>query len=113
MRVNDGDFRVIPTGALGDTPVVVTLQSTTKPTITVRLNTKRYTHSQKDTWEDYVEHQRYYYNEHTCPTNWFRNVEEIIFQKDKDPHGVFEFVSVEPGRLVNSPLYNGMIVEKE
>lgn len=111
MRVNDTDFRTRLTG-VKETPVVVTLQSITKPAITLRLNTTRYAHSQKDTWEDYVEHQRYYYDEHTCPTNWFREVEEIVFQKDKDPHGVFEFVSVESGRLVDSPYGDGMIVEK-
>lgn len=112
MRLNERDFQVELTG-VKETPVVVTLRSTTKPAITVRLNTQRYAHSQKDTWEDYVEHQRYFYDEHTCPTNWMRHVEEISVGNDFDPHGIFEFVSVENGRLVDDP-YCGprMLVEK-
>jgi hypothetical protein len=39
-----------------------------------------------------AEHQTYYYNEHTCPTNWIRGIEAVIFEGDQDPHGVFHFV---------------------
>jgi hypothetical protein len=34
----------------------------------------------------------YFYNEHTCPTNWIGDVEAIIFEGDSDPHGVAQFV---------------------
>lgn len=41
----------------------------------------------------------YWYNEHTCPTNWTRNVVGmmnkcaiIMHREDTDPHGVFEYV---------------------
>lgn len=81
------------------TPVTVTLRSTTTPPITLKLNTWKYGHSQKDTPEEYRENQRYFYNDHTCPTNWFRDVDYIEFEGDTDPHGVFEFISVEDGHF--------------
>ena len=41
-----------------------------------------------------AEHQdQYYYNEHTCPTNYMQDVEAVIYEKDADPHGVFEWVA--------------------
>jgi hypothetical protein len=110
-RISESDFEVTPNG-MKDTPVVVTLQSITEPKITVRLNTRKWSHSRNDTPEEYAEHQRFFYNMHTCPTNWIKQVEEITFENDRDPHGVFEFVSVEDGRLVDSPDCSGMIVEK-
>jgi hypothetical protein len=36
---------------------------------------------------------RYYYDESTCPTNWFRDVTKLIHEGDDDPHGVFTFVA--------------------
>ena len=44
--------------------------------------------------EETAERQRYYYEEHTCPTNWLRNVEEIRIGDDADPHGLAQFVAV-------------------
>jgi ribosomal protein L37AE/L43A len=38
------------------------------------------------------EGKEYYYNEHTCPTNWIGQVERIISEHDEDPHGLFEYV---------------------
>lgn len=35
----------------------------------------------------------YYYNEHTCPTNWFRKVEIVASHGDCDPHGLFRYVA--------------------
>lgn len=42
--------------------------------------------------EDVANYAAYWFNEHTCPTNWIKNVEVIIFEEDTDPHGVFQFV---------------------
>ena len=41
------------------------------------------------------EHHEYYYNEHTCPTNYMRNVVAVIDLKhqDQDPHGIFEYIA--------------------
>jgi len=110
-RVSESDFEVTPNGRK-ETPVVVTLQSITEPKITLKLNAWKYAHSQGDSQEDYESNQRYFYDEHTCPTNWTREIVEIIFEGDHDPHGVFEFVSVVDGRLVDSPYYDGMILEE-
>jgi len=39
----------------------------------------------------------YFYNEHTCPTNFLRHVIRIIdAEGDDDPHGIFQFVSEKP-----------------
>lgn len=36
-------------------------------------------------------HSRFHYNEHTCPTNWTQRIEQINFEGEPDPHGVFVF----------------------
>lgn len=35
---------------------------------------------------------KYFYDEHTCPTNWVRNIERFIEKGDTDPHGVFQYI---------------------
>jgi hypothetical protein len=45
-----------------------------------------------DSEETYDDHHKFYYNEHTCPTNYLSGVVEIIEGDSNDPHGVFEFV---------------------
>lgn len=40
-------------------------------------------------------YQRYYFEEHTCPTN-FVPVEAVLEDQDADPHGVFEYVAWRP-----------------
>jgi ribosomal protein S27AE len=111
-RVSESDFNVTPTGRKA-TPVVVTLQSVTIPKIVLKLNTWKCSFSQGDSPEDYESHQRYFYDEHICPTNWTREIVEIIFDGDHDPHGVFEFVSVEDGHMVYSPHGGEMILSKD
>jgi hypothetical protein len=37
-------------------------------------------------------HQRYFFEEHSCPTNWLRECVVVIVDKDCDPHGFLEFV---------------------
>lgn len=51
----------------------------------------------RDASEDLQElddHLVYYYEEHTCPTN-FLGVELIVRNGDADPHGIFEYVRFE------------------
>ena len=48
------------------------------------VSTEDYGHKDRD--------QSFYYNEHTCPTNWIKNVVGIVIGADSDPHGLFEFV---------------------
>lgn len=38
----------------------------------------------------------YYYNEHSCPTNWMENITAIIIGDDGDPHGLIEHVRSMP-----------------
>lgn len=48
-------------------------------------------HSWPATMEELLQDKEYFYNEHTCPTN-FLDVELICENGDTDPHGIFEFV---------------------
>lgn len=100
MRMNEDDFDTTPTG-FQETPVTVTLQSRTEPKITLKLNTWKYDCYKNDTKEEYDNALEYLYNVHTCPTNWMRDVEQIEYQGNTDPHGVFEFVSVDDGHFVD------------
>lgn len=111
-RLSEDDFDTTPTGRK-DTPVTVTLQSITEPKIILKLNAWKDAYSQNDSQEEYEEHERYFYDEHTCPTNWTREIVEIIFQGDHDPHGIFEFVSVVDGHLGDDPYGGVMILGKE
>lgn len=99
-RLREWDFEIEPTG-MKDSPITVTLRSQTVPPITVKVNAWRYTHSQHDSKEEFEENERYLYDQHTCPTNWLSQVEEIEANGDRDPHGLFEFVSVEDGHYVD------------
>ncbi|HVZ88069.1 MAG TPA: hypothetical protein VHG72_13945 [Polyangia bacterium] len=47
--------------------------------------------------KDLIEDSRYYYEEHTCPTNYLRVVQEL-WEGDygHDPHGMFRVVDVVP-----------------
>lgn len=36
--------------------------------------------------------KEFYYNEHSCPTNWFKPT-VVAFDGDDDPHGLIEFVA--------------------
>lgn len=112
-RLSETDFETYSIAGKKDTPVVITLESVTEPKITLKLNTWKYSYSQNDTKEEYDHHSRYFYDEHTCPTNWVHEIIEIIFEGDHDPHGVFRFVSAEDGHMVDSPTYGRMVISSE
>lgn len=38
------------------------------------------------------DHKQFYYEEHSCPTNWFKPV-MVYVDGDSDPHGVLKFVT--------------------
>lgn len=42
--------------------------------------------------EERTDRATYFYEEHTCPTNWMREVVEISVGENSDPHGLFRFV---------------------
>lgn len=41
---------------------------------------------------DNGEHKRYFYEEHSCPINWLRDISMISFDADVDPHGVLSYM---------------------
>lgn len=45
-----------------------------------------------ETDADNQEHQRYFFEEHSCPTNWLRECIAVIEAGDTDPHGFLDFV---------------------
>jgi hypothetical protein len=51
---------------------------------------------QPRTDEDYRSGARYYYEEGTCPSNYFRDTAAIICGRDDDPHGLFSYVTDAP-----------------
>lgn len=53
------------------------------------LKTKDYGSSRS---EEEFRDRHYFYEEHTCPTNWTEKIESIISEGDDDPHGLFQFV---------------------
>jgi hypothetical protein len=56
---------------------------------TLRLLVKGYRHHRSD--GDYSD-DAYYYEGHTCPTNYLRDVQKVYLGDDDDPHGLFRFV---------------------
>lgn len=42
--------------------------------------------------DDYENGQRYFYEEHSCPTNWLGDCVAVIEAGDSDPHGFLTFV---------------------
>lgn len=40
--------------------------------------------------KELVDHKHYYYEEHSCPTNWLRP-DFMYYDGDTDPHGVIRF----------------------
>jgi hypothetical protein len=34
----------------------------------------------------------FWYDENTCPTNWIKDIEVVVSERDCDPHGLFQFV---------------------
>lgn len=60
-----------------------------------------------ETFEQAAEHLEFLYNEHTCPSNWMKGeVAGIRYERDSDPHGVFEFVAARPQTAENKDLHD-------
>lgn len=47
---------------------------------------------QNDDWKP--ENYQYFYEKHSCPTNWFHDIVAVIEDGDADPHGFLDFVAV-------------------
>jgi hypothetical protein len=46
--------------------------------------------------EDYQGNRQYFYEEHSCPTNWLPTCVAVIEDGDTDPHGFLTFVRSVP-----------------
>lgn len=42
--------------------------------------------------DDEKRKNEYFYNEHTCPTNWLKDVQMIAYDGNLDPHGIARYV---------------------
>lgn len=61
----------------------------------MRFTGETHAWSSKAEDDDVVEqarHKQFYYEEHSCPTNWFEP-EVVYYDGDDDPHGLIEFVA--------------------
>jgi len=47
---------------------------------------------------EFDSNHEYFYNEHTCPVNYLKDIKEIfdLKNKDYDPHGIFQYVTTLP-----------------
>lgn len=41
----------------------------------------------------YADNTEYFYDSHSCPTNWLGDIDTMEFEGDQDPHGVIRFVN--------------------
>lgn len=59
---------------------------------------RRY-HTPGEPDEEFQSHESYFFEEHSCPTNWLRDCVTVIENGDMDPHGFLDHVrSVEVPR---------------
>ncbi|HEX5183571.1 MAG TPA: hypothetical protein VFW19_10525 [Allosphingosinicella sp.] len=79
-----------------DTPawLIVKLASSEPPVYFV-VDHPIYAHAKDETPEERARHERYYVEEHTCPTNLVP-VAAIVSEGDPDPHGILEFIAHVP-----------------
>lgn len=49
-------------------------------------------HYQSDDQDQGYDHNSYFYDEHTCPTNWTDDIVAVVANGDDDPHGFAKFV---------------------
>lgn len=56
------------------------------------MDHNRYNNGTMESDEENQSHQRYYFEEHSCPTNWLRECVAVIDDGNPDPHGFLEFV---------------------
>ena len=87
---------------------VLVLQPQTKPVYFI-VDAKDYSRKPGELCSD---NKSYFYDEHTCPTNWIRNVERIVIEADTDPHGLFEFVESVDQDTVKEKLHDGQNPEE-
>jgi hypothetical protein len=52
----------------------------------------RYWNGEREGDEENQQHQRYFFEEHSCPTNWLNECVAVIKKGDCDPHGFLDFV---------------------
>lgn len=90
LRLLDGETRGEPI------TVLLRLPPQDRP-VYFAVSSRRY----EPTYDD--AHHRYFYEEHTCPTNWLRDVFAIQAGSDSDPHGLFEFVAARDGEAPDDP----------
>jgi ribosomal protein L37AE/L43A len=56
------------------------------------MDHKRYHTGEPKTEAEHQDSQRYFFEEHSCPTNWLRDCVAVIEDGDTDPHGFLDFV---------------------
>ncbi len=99
-RIGTTDFEVWPLYAYKKT-VLVTLEAEGPLTLLVKGMVFSEDNGRMESEEEHFERERFYYEEHTCPSNVMGSVVEVRSGNDHDPHGCFRLVKVEPYREVD------------
>jgi hypothetical protein len=88
VRDSGVTIAIDPHKRISHTSVVLSFQPKNKP-IYMLVEGRRYHDASKPrdgADGSPVEHDRYFYEEHTCPTNWLPNVVEVVYDGQVDPH---------------------------
>ena len=95
VRVISADqVETIPSLTERKVKTLVTLRSDAPVTLIVE-GMRLENDSKPDDWEN----DSFFYDEHTCPTNYLTEVVKVIAEDgDEDPHGIFAYVKTEPWR---------------
>ena len=73
----------------------VTLEYAHDPRLRLQVKGTRFSKGDGTEDKEADKHDEYYYEEHTCPTNFLHDCHEVSFDGDADPHGLFNWISTE------------------
>jgi len=93
-----GKFSIALTGNLAER-ITVTLATRTVPPVILKLNAWKYSCYASDPPNEFFDHQRYFYEESTCPINSIRCATKVELNDDADPHDLFELRAITSGHL--------------
>ena len=95
VKINaPGDVEVTRTGARGiisRSLALLKFDGKNGPVFFV-MDHDRYREDTTEGDEQNQESQRYFFEEHSCPTNWLHECVAVIEDGDTDPHGFLDFV---------------------
>ena len=94
FKLKNGNLQTALTGERVDKTLVLLREDN----IGLIVEGMRFLHKDGTNDTSMVENDAYFYDEHTCPTNYMRHVKAVIDlgNADVDPHGIFRYVCTLP-----------------